>query len=158
MAALSIGSPAPLFDLPGADGKPVRLEDYRGRTVVLYFYPKDATPGCTREACSFQENLAVLKKRGAAVIGVSADSPASHARFAAKHGLAFPLASDESREVLKAYGVWKKKSMYGKTFMGIERTTVIINDRGVVTHIFPKVKVDGHTREVLDALQEMRSR
>lgn len=151
---LKIGLKAPSFTLLSSEGKKVSLKDFKGKKVVLYFYPKDNTSGCTKEACSFQGNSASLKKSGAVVVGISADSVESHAKFAAKYGLQFALLSDESKEVLKAYGVWKEKSMYGRKFMGIERTTVIIDEEGSVTHIFPKVKVDGHTEEVLAALQE----
>ena len=128
------------------------LKDLRGKKIVLYFYPKDNTSGCTKEACSFQENLSLLKKKGAIVIGVSADSAASHQTFAAKFDLSFPLLADEKKEVLKAYGVWKEKSMYGRKYMGIERTTVLIDKEGKIARVFSKVKVDGHTEEVLAAL------
>jgi thioredoxin-dependent peroxiredoxin len=146
------GDKAPLFSLPAGDGTTVRLKDFKGKKVVLYFYPKDNTSGCTREACSFQENLSALKKKGAILLGVSADSIASHEKFAAKYDLSFPLLSDEKKEVLKAYGVWKEKSMYGRKYMGIERTTVVIDEGGKIAHIFPKVKVEGHSQEVLDVL------
>ncbi len=154
MAELSVGNKAPDFTLPNGEGKPVSLSDFKGKKVVLYFYPKDDTSGCTKEACSFQENLGVLKKRGAVVLGVSADSPTSHQKFAAKYDLSFPLISDEQKELIKKYGVWKEKSMYGRKYMGIERTTFIIGENGKITHIFPKVKVDGHTEEILNALAE----
>ncbi len=149
---LKIGDKAPQFSLPTGDGKTLALKDLTGKKVVLYFYPKDNTSGCTKEACSFQENLSSLKKKGAILLGVSADSAASHAKFASKFDLSFPLLSDEKREVLKAYGVWKEKSMYGRKYMGIERTTFIIDEEGKIARIFPKVKVDGHTDEVLAAL------
>ena len=149
---LKPGDKAPLFSLLSSEGEKISLKDLKGKSIVLYFYPKDDTSGCTKEACSFQSNIAALKKSGAVVLGVSADSVESHAKFAAKHGLRFPLLSDESKEVLKAYGVWKEKSMYGRKFMGIERTTFIIDDKGKVTHVFQKVRVDGHTEEVLNAL------
>jgi peroxiredoxin Q/BCP len=149
---LKIGDKAPQFSLPTGDGKTLALKDLRGKKVVLYFYPKDDTSGCTKEACSFQENLSAVKKKGAIVLGVSADSAASHAKFAAKYDLSFPLLSDEKKEVLKAYGVWKEKSMYGRKYMGIERTTFIINEEGKIAQVFSKVKVDGHTEEVLVAL------
>ena len=152
MAALAIGAAAPAFELPTGDGRTIALDDFRGKKVVLYFYPKDDTPGCTKEACSFQENLAAVKIKGAAVLGVSIDSPASHAKFSGKNSLSFPLLSDEKKTVVRKYGVWKKKSMYGKTYMGVERTTFIINEKGRITSIFPRVKVVGHTREVLDNL------
>jgi peroxiredoxin Q/BCP len=146
------GDKAPMFSLPAGDGTTVSLKDFKGKKVVLYFYPKDDTSGCTKEACSFQENLAVLKKKGAILLGLSADSVASHERFAEKYDLSFPLLSDEQKEVIKAYGVWKEKSLYGRKYMGIERTTVVIDEQGRIAHIFPKVKVEGHTKEILDVL------
>lgn len=153
MAALKIGAKAPEFSLPDGDGNIVSLSDFKGKKVVLYFYPKDMTSGCTKEACSFQEHLGAIKKKGAVVIGVSADSPSLHQKFAAKYELSFPLISDEKKEIIKKYGVWQEKSMYGKKYMGIARTTFIIDERGTISHIFPKVKVEGHTQEVLNALR-----
>ncbi len=152
MAQLKIGAKAPDFTLPTGDGKELSLSDFKGKKVVLYFYPKDMTSGCTREACSFQENLGTIKKKGAVVLGVSTDSPTSHEKFAGKYELSFPLVSDEKKELVKKYGVWKEKTMYGRKYMGVERTSFIINEHGIITHIFPKVKVDGHTAEVLQAL------
>ena len=149
---LKIGQKAPDFKLPSGDGKELSLKDFAGKKIVLYFYPKDNTSGCTKEACSFENNLTAIKKKGAVVIGVSADSIDSHAKFAEKYGLSFPLLSDEKKEIIKAYGVWKEKSMYGKKYFGIERTTVVIDEKGIVRHIFNKVKVDGHTDEVLAVL------
>ncbi len=149
---LKIGERAPQFSLPTGDGKTLALKDLKGKKVVLYFYPKDNTSGCTKEACSFESNLSAVKKKGAIVLGVSADSTASHANFATKYDLSFPLLSDEKKEVLKAYGVWKEKSMYGRKYMGIERTTFIIDEEGKIAQIFAKVKVDGHTEEVLASL------
>ena len=149
---LKIGDKAPTFSLPTGDGKTLALKDLKGKKVVLYFYPKDNTSGCTKEACSFQENSSAVKKKKAIVLGVSADSSSSHAKFATKYDLSFPLLSDEKKEVLKAYGVWKEKSMYGRKYMGIERTTFIIDEDGKIAQIFPRVKVDGHTEEVLAAL------
>jgi peroxiredoxin Q/BCP len=154
MAALKIGAKAPEFSLPDGDGNIVSLADFKGKKVVLYFYPKDMTSGCTKEACSFQEHLGAIKKKGAVVIGVSADSPSLHQKFAAKYELSFPLISDEKKELIKKYGVWQEKSMYGKKYMGIVRTTFIIDERGTISHLFPKVKVEGHTEEVLAALSE----
>jgi peroxiredoxin Q/BCP len=154
MAELKVGAKALDFKLPTGDGKELSLSDFKGKKVVLYFYPKDMTSGCTKEACSFQENIGAVKKKGAVVIGVSTDSPTLHQKFAAKYELSFPLVSDEKKELVKKYGVWKEKSMYGRKYMGIERTTFLIDGNGVVTHIFPKVKVDGHTEEVLTALSE----
>jgi len=152
MAALAVGDPAPQFSLPDGEGKTVSLKELRGKKVVLYFYPKDDTSGCTKEACSFRDNLARVKKKGALLFGVSADSPASHRKFTEKFDLTFPLLSDEERSVIKAYGVWKEKSMYGRKYMGIERTTFIIDEKGKIAHIFSKVKVEGHTDEVLALL------
>jgi thioredoxin-dependent peroxiredoxin len=152
MAKLNAGDPAPDFSLPTTDGTVISLKSLRGKRVVLYFYPKDSTPGCTKEACDFRDNLARVKRTGALIFGVSADSVASHRKFTDRFDLNFPLISDESREMLKAYGVWKQKSFLGKKFMGIERTTIIIGADGVVEHIFPKVKVLGHAQAVLEAL------
>jgi thioredoxin-dependent peroxiredoxin len=149
---IKVGDKAPDFKLNSVGGTPVRLSEYKGNKIILYFYPKDDTPGCTKEACSFQENLGHIKKKGAIVLGVSADSIDSHTKFAEKFNLAFPLLSDETKEVCKKYGVWKEKSMYGRKYMGIERTTIVIDEKGIIQNIFAKVKVDGHTKEVLTAL------
>ena len=154
MKELKPGDGAPAFELPTGDGGKLALKDLKGKTVVLYFYPKDNTSGCTKEACAFNDALARIKKKGAVVIGVSPDSAAAHAKFAGKYDLAFPLVSDESKKMLEAYGVWKEKSMYGRKYMGVERSTFIINGKGTVTHVFRKVKVDGHVDEVLAALAE----
>jgi peroxiredoxin Q/BCP len=152
MPKLSVGSKAPAFSLPSGDGGEIALKDFKGRTVILYFYPKDNTSGCTTEACDFRDSAKVFDKKKAVVIGVSPDSAASHAKFAEKYSLAFPLASDEKKEILKKYGVWKEKSMYGRKYMGIERTTFVIDGNGIITHIFPKVKVAGHVDEILALL------
>jgi peroxiredoxin Q/BCP len=157
MAQLKVGQKAPDFKLPTGDGKELSLSDFAGKKVVLFFYPKDMTSGCTKEACSFQENLGAVRKRGAVVIGVSPDSPSSHQQFAAKYDLSFPLVSDEQKTLVKKYGVWKEKSLYGRKYMGVERTTFIIDEQGMITHMFPKVKVDGHTEEVLNALSSQAS-
>jgi peroxiredoxin Q/BCP len=149
---LKIGQKAPDFKLISGDGKTISLKDFAGKKIVLYFYPKDNTSGCTKEACSFESNLKAIKKKDAVVIGVSADSVDSHVKFAKKYGLSFPLLSDEKKETIKTYGVWKEKSMYGKKYFGIERTTVVIDENGFVQQIFNKVKVDGHTDEVLSVL------
>jgi thioredoxin-dependent peroxiredoxin len=149
------GKMAPDFTLPDQDGKPVSLKDLRQRgDVVLYFYPKDMTPGCTNEACSFRDKLDLLRAAGAQVVGVSADSPGSHLKFIEKYELTFPLLSDPANEVTKAYGVYKRKSLYGREFMGIERNTFIIGRNGTVRRVFAKVKVNGHAEEVLAALTE----
>ena len=152
MPRLSVGSKAPEFSLPDGNGGTVSLKQFIGKTVILYFYPKDNTSGCTKEACDFRDNIAVISKKGAVVVGVSADSVSSHKKFADKFGLQFPLASDEKKELVKKYGVWKEKSMYGRKYLGIERTTFVIDGRGIITHIFPKVKVAGHVEELLGML------
>ena len=149
---LKVGSPAPDFALPDDTGSTVTLGDFRGKKVVLYFYPKDSTPGCTQESCDFRDNLARIGERGAVVLGLSADSVDSHKRFKAKQGLNFPLLSDPERQALEAYGVWQEKSLYGRKFMGIVRTTVILDEQGRVAKVFPKVKVGGHVDEVLASL------
>lgn len=151
-AMVSEGDPAPDFRLPADDGRMYTLTDFRGKKVVLYFYPKDDTPGCTREACSFRDNLGRVSSKGAVVLGVSKDDLDSHAKFRKKYALTFPLLSDPDGKVLNAYGVWKEKSLYGKTFMGVERTTFIIDEKGRIAKVFPRVKVDGHVDEVLGAL------
>lgn len=150
---LEAGSKAPAFTLETDEGKKVSLKDFQGKKVVLYFYPKDDTPGCTKEACSFSDHMGKLQKTGAVVLGVSADSVDSHRKFKEKYGLNFPLLSDPSKEVINKYGVWKEKNMYGKKTMGIERTTFIIDEQGKIAHVFPRVKVDGHTEAVLEKLK-----
>ncbi len=152
---LKVGQKAPDFTLPSDTGDKVSLKDFRGKKVVLYFYPKDDTPGCTKEACSFRDNINEILNRGAVVIGVSADSVESHKKFKEKYNLNFILLSDEKHRVLEKYGVWKERSLYGKKFMGTERTTFIIDENGRIAHIFRKVKVDGHTEEVLKKLDEL---
>lgn len=149
---LRVGDRAPEFTLMSQNEEPVSLKDFRGQKVVLYFYPKDDTPGCTKEACSFNDQRSAIKKKGAVVLGVSADPVASHLKFSQKYGLRFPLLSDPEKKVIKAYGVWKEKKLYGRTFMGIVRTTVIIDERGKIAAIFPNVKVDGHSEKILQAL------
>jgi len=149
---LKVGDCAPAFSLPNEQGKAVTLSEFRGKKIVLFFYPKDNTPGCTQEACSFRDGLQAIRKKGAVVLGVSADSVASHQKFSQKFDFNFPLLSDESKAMIQAYGVWKEKSMYGRKYMGIERTTVLIAKDGIISHLFPKVKVNGHYEEVLEAL------
>jgi peroxiredoxin Q/BCP len=149
---LKVGSPAPAFSLPNEKGQVVKLSELKGKKIVVFFYPKDDTPGCTKEACSFRDGLQAIRKKGAVVLGVSADSVASHQRFSQKFDFNFPLLSDESKAMIQAYGVWKEKSMYGRKYMGIERTTVLIAKDGTISHVFPKVKVEGHYEEVLEAL------
>jgi thioredoxin-dependent peroxiredoxin len=151
---LKIGQKAPDFTVLNDAGQKTKLSELKGKKVVLYFYPKDDTPGCTVEACAFRDGIEEIRKRGAVVLGVSADSVESHKKFVSKFDLNFPLLADTEKKVIEAYGVWKEKSMYGKKYMGIERTTFIIDEQGKVTHIFPKVKVQEHYDEVLDALEK----
>lgn len=150
---LRAGMKAPAFRLSSGDGQTIALSDFRGKNIILYFYPKDDTPGCTKEACSFQGALATLAKHQAVVLGVSRDGQASHQRFADKFHLTFPLLSDPQATACKAYGVYKQKSLYGRTYWGIERTTFVIDEQGRITCIFPKVRVEGHLEEVLQALK-----
>jgi thioredoxin-dependent peroxiredoxin len=152
---IEIGKIAPAFSLPSSGGTNISLKDFKGRIVVLYFYPKDNTPGCTLEACDFRDNMARITATGAIVLGVSADGIPSHQKFIGKYELPFDLLSDENREVIEKYGVWKEKNMYGKKVMGIVRTTVIIDRFGKIARIFPKVKVTGHVDEVIAAIDEM---
>lgn len=152
---LKIGDKAPAFTLPATGGQPISLERLKGKNAVIYFYPKDDTSGCTREAIDFQALRAEFAKADTEIIGVSADSVASHDKFAQKHKLDFTLASDEERTMLEAYGVWVEKSMYGRKYMGIERTTVLVDRNGKIARIWPKVKVPGHAEEVLAAAKEL---
>lgn len=153
---LSEGKKAPAFKLQDQNGNKVQLKDFKGKKVVLYFYPKDMTSGCTQEACDFQENLEALHQLDAVVLGVSPDSITSHKKFADKYGLTFSLLSDESKEVLEAYGVWKEKSMYGKKYMGVERTTFLIDSEGKISKIYPKVKVAGHVAQITKDISEIQ--
>ena len=148
---LDIGDQAPDFDLPGAGGETISLAGLKGHKIVLYFYPKDDTSGCTLEAQGFNGLLDAFGAADARVIGVSPDSVKSHDKFRAKYGLTFPLASDEAKGMLEAYGVWAEKSMYGRKYMGVERTTILIDREGRIARIWPKVKVPGHAEDVLDA-------
>lgn len=150
-----IGALAPDFSAPDQDGVVRSLAEFRGRPLVLYFYPKDMTPGCTTEACDFRDNLARIAHHGAAVVGISADSVARHRKFADKEGLSFPLLADEDRTIVEAYGVWKEKTLYGRKFMGIERTTFVVDADGRIAHVFEKVKVKGHVDAVIDVLERM---
>lgn len=151
---LNVGNKAPIFSLVANDGKNYSLKDFKGKKIVIYFYPKDDTSGCTAEACSFRDNLTSIKKKGAVLLGVSPDGLKSHEKFVSKYDLNFPVLSDESKEMLSEYGVWQEKSMYGRKYMGVVRTTYIIDEKGKISHIFPKVKVDGHSEEILKALSE----
>ena len=145
------GEPAPEFSMPATGGRTVRLSDYRGRKLVLYFYPKADTPGCTKQACAFQEALPALGQLGLEVIGVSKDPVKKLESFAAKYSLSFPLASDEGGGVTEAYGAWAEKSMYGKTYMGIERSTFLIGADGRIVRAWRGVKVPGHASDVMKA-------
>ena len=146
------GEAAPDFKAQSTDGKEVSLKDFRGKNVILYFYPKDDTPGCTREACGFRDEFKRFAAKDAVVLGVSHDSLESHDKFRKKYTLPFPLLSDEDKKITTAYGVYKEKSLYGRLFMGIERTTFVIGKDGKIKRIFPKVKVDGHIEEILSEL------
>jgi peroxiredoxin Q/BCP len=149
------GSKAPAFSLPRDGGGKVSLADFKGQNLVLYFYPRADTPGCTVESKAFSSLSKTFAKAGTAVLGVSADPVKAQDAFKAKHGLAIPLASDETHRMLEAYGVWGEKSMYGKKFMGITRTTFLIDQEGRIARIWPKVKVEGHAEEVLAAAKEL---
>jgi thioredoxin-dependent peroxiredoxin len=151
--SLDAGDHAPDFSLPGDGGSTISLSALRGKQVVLYFYPKDDTSGCTLEAKDFNDQKAQFTKAGAVIIGVSADSVASHDKFKKKYGLDFALASDENKAMLEAYGVWVEKSMYGKKYMGIERSTFLVGADGKIRNVWSKVKVPGHVDEVLKAAQ-----
>lgn len=148
---LQAGDPAPDFTLPATDGRTLDLAAFMGRKLVLYFYPKDDTSGCTRQAQDFNALRAGFEACGTEVLGVSPDDLASHDRFRKKHGLAFPLASDEVKGTLQAYGVWAEKSLYGRKYMGVERTTFLIGPDGRIARVWPKVKVRGHAQQVLEA-------
>ncbi|MBS7218096.1 MAG: thioredoxin-dependent thiol peroxidase [Oscillospiraceae bacterium] len=150
---LEIGSQAPDFTLPDQNGEPVSLSDFRGQTVVLYFYPKDSTPGCTRQARAFAAVYEELQQLGAVVLGVSRDSSSSHLRFIQKNELPFRLLSDPDRTVLEAYGVWQEKKLYGKISMGIVRTTYLIDGTGIIRAVMPKVKPDQNPADVLALIQ-----
>jgi len=157
MGELKVGMKAPMWTLKDETGEDVSLSDFLGKKVVLYFYPKDDTPGCTREACAFRDGLSQLKRLGAVVLGVSTDSVESHRRFKEKYRLNFPLLSDSDKRVVQAYGVWKEKSLYGKKHMGVERTTFLIDEEGKIAKVFAKVNVDGHFEEVAEALKSPSS-
>ena len=154
MIMLEKGMKAPDFTLQDKDGNMVSLSDFAGRKVVLYFYPKDNTPGCTRQACAFAGSYEAFKSLGAVVIGVSKDSVASHAKFAEKHELPFVLLADPELEAIKAYDVWQEKKLYGKVSMGVVRTTYVIDETGVIEKVMPKVKPDTNAAEILSYLSE----
>lgn len=149
---LEVGTKAPEFTLPDKDGNPVSLTDFAGKKVVLYFYPKDNTPGCTRQACAFAGAYEEFKKINVVVIGVSKDSAASHQKFAEKHGLPFILLSDPELTAIQAYGVWQEKKLYSKVSMGMVRSTFVINENGMIEKVMPKVKPDTNATEILEYL------
>jgi peroxiredoxin Q/BCP len=152
---LETGSPAPDFDLPSDGGGRITLSSFKGRNVVLYFYPKDDTPGCTAEAIDFNRLRNEFLKAGTEILGFSADPPQRHDKFKKKYALDFPLVSDEAKTVLETYGLWVEKSMYGRKYMGVERTTFLIDTKGMIARIWSKVTVPGHADEVLEAAKAL---
>src|SRR5712691_10577935 len=147
--AIQVGARAPAIRTPVFD-----LAQYRGKRVVVFFFPKADTPGCTKEACEFRDSSKTFSRKNAAIIGISPDQPAAHAKFAAKYDLPYTLVPDPDHAIAEAYGVWKEKSMYGRKYMGIERTTFVIDEQGKIAHIFAKVKPEGHAAQVLEALAD----
>jgi thioredoxin-dependent peroxiredoxin len=152
MSDLETGATAPAFTLPDQDGNPVSLEDFKGAKVLIYFYPADDTPGCTREACQFNDNLAHFQAAGVPVIGISRDDAQSHQRFRNKYGLQFPLLTDADHQVMDAYGAWGEKTRYGQTSIGVLRTTFLVDEQGHIQRAWHNVKADGHATQVLEAL------
>ncbi len=153
MKTLEVGAPAPQFEGENQFGKQISLANYHGKKVILYFYPKDSTPGCTSEACDLNDNYAMWQAKGYEVIGVSPDSVASHLKFAEKYNLSFQLIADTERTILEAYGAWGEKKMYGKAYMGVLRKTFVINEKGIIEAIFEKVDTKAHSKQILDTLQ-----
>jgi peroxiredoxin Q/BCP len=154
MKLLEVGDKAPNFTSTDQDGKTVSLADYKGKRVILYFYPKDDTPGCTKEACAFRDEFAAFKKLKAAVLGVSTDDEKSHKKFVAKYSLPFTLLADTDKKIVNAYGVWGEKSLYGRKYMGTNRVTYLIDEAGKVAAVFPKVKPEEHAGELLALLKK----
>jgi len=152
---ISVGDKAPQINLKDADGRTVKLSDFKGKNVVLYFYPRDMTPGCTKEACAFQADSKKIQLKNAVVIGVSTDDVKSHQRFREKYNLTFPLLCDTDHKLAEAYGVWGEKNMYGRKTMGVKRTTFVIDEQGRVAHVFNKVSVAEHSKEVIDTLDRL---
>jgi len=146
---------APQFTVPDQNGDNVSLSDFKGKWIILYFYPKDMTPGCTIEACNFRDEYSVFQQKDIVVLGVSKDSVARHKKFEGKHDLPFPLLSDENGNICEDYGIWQEKSLYGKKYMGIVRATFIINPKGIITKVYPKVKVKEHVAEILTDLENL---
>ena len=153
MPELQVGKAAPDFELPGEGGSKVKLSDFRGKRVILYFYPKDDTPGCTTQACGFRDAYPQIEEKNAVVIGISPDGEKSHRKFKTKHNLPFILLSDEDHRVAEEYGAWGEKSMYGRKYMGVERATFLIDEKGKVSKSWRKVKVNGHVDEVLTEIK-----
>jgi peroxiredoxin Q/BCP len=147
--SLNIGDPAPDFTSVDQNGQPIKLSDFRGKKVVLYFYPKDDTPGCTAQSCNLRDNYDRLRAAGYEVLGVSVDDEQSHQKFIKKYDLPFTLVSDTEQKIVNDYGVWKEKSMYGRNFMGIVRTTFLIDDAGIITDIITKIDTQNHTEQIL---------
>ena len=156
MKTLEVGDKAPDFKTVDQEGKPVSLADFRGKKVVLYFYPKDDTPGCTKEACAFRDEFADFRRRKVEVLGVSTDNQKSHKKFAEKFKLPFRLLVDEDKKIVKDYGVWDKKSLYGRLFFGTRRVTYLINEKGKIAAVWPKVKPAEHSGEILGFLDAAR--
>lgn len=154
---IEVGQKAPDFTLKTDSGSKIKLSELRGNPVVIYFYPKDDTPGCTREACAFRDRTKELEKLGATVLGISPDTVESHGKFRDKYNLNFPLLADEGHRVAEKYGAWREKNMYGKKTMGIQRSTFLIDAEGKIARLWKAVKVDGHDQQVIDALKQLKS-
>ena len=154
MPLLSVGDKAPRFETVDQDGHEVSLADFKGRKIVLYFYPKDDTPGCTKEACSFRDAWAQFRRRKVVVLGVSVDDEKSHKKFAEKFSLPFTLLADPEKKIVRDFGVWGQKSMYGRKYMGTHRVTYLIDEKGTITAVWPKVKPDDHADEVLAEIEK----
>ena len=152
MAKFAAGDKAPLFEGVNQDGKKISLSDFKGKKLILYFYPKDDTPGCTAESCNLNDNYEMWLKKGFEVVGVSPDNEKSHLKFIDKFGLKFNLIADTKKEILEAYGAWGEKSMYGKKYMGVLRTTYVINENGIIEAVFEKVETGNHTKQIIEAL------
>jgi peroxiredoxin Q/BCP len=153
---LKVGDKAPAFSLKSTDGSTIKLADFKGRKLVLYFYPRDMTPGCTKEACGFRDDYSQLKKRGVDVVGVSGDSQASHQKFTEAYSLPFPLLSDPDHSMMEKYGAWGEKNMYGKKVTGVIRSTFVIDEAGKIAHIFRKVKTDTHSQDVAAVIDQLK--
>ena len=152
MAKFAAGDKAPLFEGVNQNGKKISLNDFKGKKLILYFYPKDDTPGCTAESCNLNDNYEMWLNKGFEVVGVSPDNEKSHVKFINKYGLKFNLIADTKNEILEAYGVWGEKSMYGKKYMGVLRTTYVINENGIIEAVFEKVETGNHTKQIIEAL------